>query len=114
MVLADDPTIAVAPGAEWVQVHVKYMSHAHTVLNFNEAQFAVSNGAVSCGDCMYPKAGTYFTVGDPSHAGYALAPGATVESDIVFEIPKSEHDVRLLYRPDGMEDIAAFWWQLGI
>ncbi|HEY7982588.1 MAG TPA: DUF4352 domain-containing protein [Ktedonobacterales bacterium] len=108
-------------GDELVRAHVRYTNQGRTVLSFNEVQFAVQNGgaASDCGriqgiGCGVPLDGTYFSYGRQGLAGYLLQPGATVESDILFEVGKGAHDARLVYQPDGIEDIANFWWLLGL
>ncbi len=120
-VVPADATFQPAPGDELVRVHVRYTNRRRTVLSFNEVQFAVQNGAAAgdCGgvqqaDCSVPRAGTYFRYGEQGFAGYQLQPGATVESDILFEVGKGAHDARLVYQPDGIQDIANFWWLLGL
>jgi hypothetical protein len=119
-----DATDQPAAGDELVRVHVRYTSNANTVLSFNEVQFAMQNGAATgnCGkvqgvSCSYPLDGTYihYSIQDhPGVYGYLLQPGATLESDILFEVGKNAHDARLMYQPDGMQDIANFWWLLGL
>jgi hypothetical protein len=119
-----DTSFHPAAGDELVRVHVRYTSHANTVWSFNEVQFAMQNGGAAgdCGrvqgvSCSVPLDGTYIHYGIQGHPGfygYLLQPGATLESDMLFEVGKSAHDARLVYQPDGMDDIANFWWLLGL
>jgi uncharacterized protein DUF4352 len=120
-VVPANATFQPAAGDELVRLHVRYTNRSRAVLNFNEVQFAVQNGAAGgdCGKdprvgCSVPLDGTYAHYGDQGYAGYQLQPGATVESDILFEVGKGAHDARLVYQPDGMEDITNFWWLLGV
>ena len=120
-VVPADPTFQPAVGDQLVRVHVRYTSRAHNVLNFNEVQFALQNGGTAgvCGrdpevGCSVPRDSTYSHYGDQGYAGYQLQPGETVESDILFEVGRGAHDARLVYQPDGMDDIANFWWLLGL
>ncbi|HEV2236715.1 MAG TPA: hypothetical protein VGR57_08655 [Ktedonobacterales bacterium] len=120
-VVAPYATFQPAAGDELVRAHVRYTNQGRTVLSFNEVQFAMQNGgaAGSCGpdgavDCRVPLDGTYFGLGKQGYPGYLLQPGATLESDILFEVGKGAHDARLVYQPDGIEDIANFWWLLGL
>jgi hypothetical protein len=120
-IVPGDAKFQPAAGDELVRVHVRFTSRAHNVWSFSEVQFALQNGGAAgdCGGehavgCSVPRDGTYFHYGDQRYAGYLLQPGATVESDILFEVGKGAHDARLVYQPDGMEDIADFWWLLGL
>jgi hypothetical protein len=120
-VMPSDATFQPAVGDELVRLHVRYTNRARTELNFNEVQFALQNGGATsdCGrdhevGCGVPRDGTYFHYGDQGVAGYPLQPGATIESDMLFEVGKGAHDARLVYQPDGIDDIANFWWLLGL
>jgi hypothetical protein len=120
-VVPSDATFQPAVGDELVRLHVRYTNWSRTVLNFNEVQFALQNGGATsdCGrdhevGCGVPRDGTYSHYGDQGVAGYPLQSGATIESDMLFEVGKSAHDARLVYQPDGMDDIANFWWLLGL
>jgi hypothetical protein len=105
------------PGDELIVTHVEYVSHVTFTLNFNEVQFIVDPGPSSAMSSVSPQSGTYFTYGRQTSgypSGYQVPPGGGVASDIVFELPKDAHDARLIFQPDGMDDIAAFWWRLGL
>jgi hypothetical protein len=112
-------TFQPAAGDELVRLHVRYANHSHTALGYAEVMFAMPNGAASgdCGKdqhvgCIVPLDGTYNHLHDPRGGPYLVQPGATIESDILFEVGKSAHNARLVFAPDGMEDIANFWWLL--
>jgi hypothetical protein len=114
-------TIQPAAGDELVRLHVRYTNLRHTALSFNEVQFAVQNGGAAgdCGrgpqvGCSVPLDGTFARFNVEGIGGYLLQPGATLESDILFEVGKGAHNARLVYQPDGLEDIANFWWLLDL
>jgi hypothetical protein len=114
VVAPSDAKFQPAAGDEMVRVHVRYTNQGRSVLSFTEVQFTMLNDGGGGGCCGVPKQGTYFTFGKQGFPGYPLQPGATLESDMLFEVGKAAHDARLVYQPDGMDDIANFWWLLGL
>ena len=85
----------MAPGSgnEFIKVTVKLENKSSGNINVNSYDFKVQDGGGSAG---YPKSATYAL--DDKFDSAQLAPGGSKTGSLVFEVPKGDQNLKLIYR----------------
>jgi hypothetical protein len=100
-------------GHEFIYVHVKLTNKDSSEENYDEFDFRImdGNGNITNMDL----APTSYTANNELRVG-KLAPGGSVEGDIIFQAPVGDHKARLLWTPSyfGSSSSTQYMWNLGL
>jgi Domain of unknown function (DUF4352) len=99
-------------GEVFVLVHLRLANRGTGEARYNTFDFHVKSGAgvITGEDYVYP---TTYTANDRLVGGI-LEPGATVEGDLLFEVPGGDHQAELTWQPNAFAPAAAIAWLLGL
>ncbi|MDQ2716786.1 MAG: DUF4352 domain-containing protein [Chloroflexota bacterium] len=109
--LAADDFIKPKPGNEFIVVHVKIANNSTAEQDYNPFDFHARSGSGNITDEEIPPSS--YTSNNTLSSG-KLSPGGTVEGDIVFQVPKNDHQAQLTWQPSFFGNAGDNGWNLGL
>lgn len=109
--LAGDDFTQPKAGFVFLVAHVKFVNHTTSEQDYNVLDFNVltSSGNISDTEFVVP---TTYTANNQLQSG-TLAPGGTVEGDIIIQAPQGDHGAKLTWSP-GFGQGKENGWLLGL
>ncbi len=110
--LAADEFVKPKPGNEFIVVHVKIVNNSPDEQDYNPFDFHArsGNGNITDEEFMPPSS---YTSNNSLNSG-KLSSGGTVEGDIVFQVPKNDHQAQLTWQPSFFGNAGDNRWNLGL
>ena len=99
------------PGNEFIAVHVKLVNNNNSEVGYNPFDFHVRSGSGNITDEVIPP--STYTANNELNSG-KLSPGGTVEGDIIFQVPKDDHQAQLTWQPNIFGNAGDNAWNLGL
>ena len=111
-VVQGDEFVKPDSGNVFVLVTVKIVNHSSSEFEYNPFDF---NAEWSTGNITHPEILNPSSVSDSTqlHDG-TLAVGGSVQGQILFQVPKSDHQAKLTWQPSFFSDKTSDAWLLGI
>lgn len=110
--IAGDDITQPKSGNEFIVVHVKIHNNNSQQTDYNPFDFHVKSGAGNVTDEELAPPSTY-TANNELNSGQ-LDPGGTVEGDIIFQVPVSDHKAELTWQPSIFGNTTENAWNLGL
>ncbi len=110
--LAADEFVKPKPGNEFIVVHVKIVNNSTAEQDYNPFDFHARSGSGNITDEEIVTPRSYTS--NNSLPGGKLSPGGTVEGDIVFQVPKNDHQAQLTWQPSFFGNAGDNGWNLGL
>src|SRR6266849_6629636 len=99
------------PGNEFIVVHVQLVNNSSSEVDYNPFDFHVRSGSGNITDEVIPPS-TYLANNELNSG--KLSPGGTVEGDIIFQVPKNDHQAQLTWQPNIFSNAGDHPWNLGL
>ncbi len=109
--LPEDQYTQPKPGNEFIVVHVQLVNNGSSEVNYNSFDFHVRSGSGNITDEEIPPS-TYMANNELNSG--KLSPGGTVEGDIIFQVPKNDHQAQLTWQPNFFGNAGDHAWNLGL
>jgi len=110
--LAADEFTQPKPGNEFIVVHVKIVNNSTIEQDYNVFNFHVRSGSGNITDEEFVTPQSY-TANNELNSG-KLSPGGSVEGDIIFQVPKNDHNAQLTWQPNYFGNAGDNAWNLGL
>jgi hypothetical protein len=98
-------------GHEFIYVHVKLTNNGSSDADYNTFEFHIMDGNGNITDMGLPPES--YTANNELLGG-KLAPGGSVEGDIIFQAPIGDHNARLTWAPTYFGSSTRYMWNLGL
>ncbi|GAC1674874.1 MAG: DUF4352 domain-containing protein [Ktedonobacteraceae bacterium] len=95
---------------EFIVVHIKLVNNGSNGQNYNPFSFRVINGSGHFIDQTYTSS---YTENNELSLG-RLAPGGSVDGDLIFEVPAGDHQAKLIWQPNYSGNSVVNAWNLGL
>ncbi len=109
--LPEDQYTQPKPGNEFIVVNVQLVNKGSGEVNYNSFDFHVRSGSGNITDEEIPP--STYTANNELNSG-KLSPGGTVEGDIIFQVPKNDHQAQLTWQPNFFGNAGDNVWNLGL